>query len=83
MPAMYGVPADLPLQPFVADATAERLLSPEASDAFLRWLEAEPALLDDRYLMDTAGPDETSPLGTTAGEVLDWLWRTRIEPMSS
>ena len=65
--------------------------------------EADPALLDDRYLaisydqggaafvvldvasgkyflMDAAGPDESSLLGTTAGEVLDWLWRTRIEP---
>jgi hypothetical protein len=32
------------------------------------------------YLMDTCGPDTTSPIGRSVGELLDWLWRTRIEP---
>jgi len=30
------------------------------------------------YLMDAAGPDESCPIGRTAGELLDWLWEHRI-----
>jgi hypothetical protein len=32
------------------------------------------------FLMDAAGPDTTSPIASNAGELLDWLWRTRITP---
>jgi hypothetical protein len=32
------------------------------------------------FLMDTAGPDTTSPVANDAGELLDWFWRTRIPP---
>jgi hypothetical protein len=32
------------------------------------------------FLMDAAGPDTTSPIANSAGELLDWLWRTRIAP---
>lgn len=32
------------------------------------------------FLMDTAGPDTTSPIANDARELLDWLWRSRIEP---
>jgi hypothetical protein len=32
------------------------------------------------FLMDTAGPDATSPIANNAGELLDWLWRSRIAP---
>jgi hypothetical protein len=32
------------------------------------------------FLMDAAGPDATSPIASNAGELLDWLWRTRIAP---
>ena len=32
------------------------------------------------FLMDAAGPDATSPVGSNAAELLDWLWRTRIRP---
>jgi hypothetical protein len=32
------------------------------------------------FLMDAAGPDTTSPVANNAGELLDWLWRTRIAP---
>ena len=31
-------------------------------------------------LMDAAGPDATSPIANNAGELLDWLWRSRITP---
>ncbi|CAN5341139.1 hypothetical protein BH09MYX1_BH09MYX1_62170 [soil metagenome] len=32
------------------------------------------------FLMDAAGPDTTSPIASNAGELLDWLWRSRIAP---
>lgn len=32
------------------------------------------------FLMDAAGPDTTSSIANNAGELLDWLWRTRIAP---
>ncbi len=32
------------------------------------------------FLMDTAGPDSTSPIASNVEELLDWLWRTRISP---
>jgi hypothetical protein len=32
------------------------------------------------FLMDAAGPDATSPIASNADELLDWLWRSRIEP---
>ena len=32
------------------------------------------------FLMDVAGPDTTSPIANDAGELLDWLWTTRIAP---
>jgi hypothetical protein len=32
------------------------------------------------YLMDAAGPDTSTQLGRSIEELLDWLWRTRIEP---
>jgi len=32
------------------------------------------------YLMDAAGPDTSAPIANTVEELLDWLWRTRIEP---
>jgi hypothetical protein len=35
------------------------------------------------YLMDIAGPDETAPIASNVGELLDWLWKTRIEPKPS
>jgi hypothetical protein len=32
------------------------------------------------FLMDTAGPDTTSPIGSNVDELLDWIWRSRISP---
>jgi hypothetical protein len=32
------------------------------------------------FLMDTAGPDATSPIATNVEELLDWLWQSRITP---
>ncbi len=32
------------------------------------------------FLMDTAGPDKTSPIAHDAGELIEWLWCTRIAP---
>ncbi|MBX3221066.1 MAG: SMI1/KNR4 family protein [Labilithrix sp.] len=32
------------------------------------------------FLMDTAGPDTSSPIARNADELLDWLWRHRIAP---
>jgi hypothetical protein len=32
------------------------------------------------YLMDAAGPDETSPIGESVAELLDWMWNSRIAP---
>ena len=32
------------------------------------------------FLMDAAGPDETSPIGDCVDDLLDWLWRSRIAP---
>ena len=32
------------------------------------------------FLMDTAGPDETCPIGDSVEQLLDWLWRTRGTP---
>jgi hypothetical protein len=32
------------------------------------------------YLMDSAGPDTTAPIGNNVGSLLDWLWRTRTIP---
>jgi hypothetical protein len=34
------------------------------------------------FLMDSCGPDETCPLGTSVPELLDWLWAYRIPPES-
>ena len=32
------------------------------------------------FLMDTAGPDTTSQVATSAADLLEWLWRTRLLP---
>lgn len=32
------------------------------------------------FLMDANGPDETTPIAGNAGELLEWLWRSRIAP---
>jgi hypothetical protein len=32
------------------------------------------------FLMDTAGPDTTSPIADDAGGLLDYLWDTRLSP---
>jgi hypothetical protein len=32
------------------------------------------------FLMDTAGPDTTSPIAGNVEELLDWTWRSRIAP---
>lgn len=32
------------------------------------------------FLMDTAGPDESCPIGRGAPELLDWLWKYRMAP---
>jgi hypothetical protein len=32
------------------------------------------------FLMDTAGPDESSPIANSVETLLDWLWSHRIEP---
>jgi hypothetical protein len=29
-------------------------------------------------LMDASGPDQSSPIGQSVGELLDWLWDHRI-----
>ncbi len=34
------------------------------------------------FLMDVAGPDATSPIASNVGELLDWLWESRISPKS-
>lgn len=34
------------------------------------------------FLMDTAGPDTSTPIASNADELLDWLWRCRITPTS-
>jgi hypothetical protein len=34
------------------------------------------------FLMDVAGPEATSPIASNAGELLDWLWGSRISPKS-
>ncbi len=31
-------------------------------------------------LMDAAGPDTSTPIGGTAADLLDWLWKSRIAP---
>ena len=30
------------------------------------------------FLMDACGADESSPIGRSVGELLDWLWDHRI-----
>lgn len=65
--------------------------------------DADPALLDEKYLaltyhqdhaafavldidsggyflMDTCGADASTPIATNAGELLDWLWQSRLPP---
>jgi len=32
------------------------------------------------YLMDVAGPDDSTPLGKCVDDLLDWLWKNRIPP---
>ena len=32
------------------------------------------------WLMDSAGPGETCPIGSSVEELLDWLWENRIAP---
>jgi hypothetical protein len=32
------------------------------------------------FLMDSCGPNETSPLGATVAELLSWLWANRLPP---
>lgn len=32
------------------------------------------------YLMDSAGPDCTTPIGANVEQLLDYLWRTRLPP---
>ena len=32
------------------------------------------------FLMDTAGPDATSPIATNVEGLLDWLWQSRVAP---
>lgn len=35
------------------------------------------------FLMDSAGPDESTPIGENVEGLLDWLWASRIEPQES
>jgi hypothetical protein len=35
------------------------------------------------FLMDAAGPDLTSPIARNVAELLDWLWRSRLEPQQT
>lgn len=35
------------------------------------------------YLMDSAGADDTSPIGSTVDELLDWVWNQRIDPRAA
>lgn len=32
------------------------------------------------FLMDSAGPDTTSPIASTVGELLAWIWKARLPP---
>ncbi|MBS2015034.1 MAG: hypothetical protein JST00_19240 [Deltaproteobacteria bacterium] len=32
------------------------------------------------FLMDSAGPDTTSPIASTVGELLAWIWKGRLSP---
>jgi hypothetical protein len=32
------------------------------------------------FLMDTAGPDTSTPIASTAAELLDWIWLHRMTP---
>lgn len=32
------------------------------------------------FLMDSCGPDDTCPLGSSVSELLDWLWSERLPP---
>jgi len=34
------------------------------------------------FLMDTAGPDTTSPIGSSVEDLLEWIWQNRIAPKS-
>ncbi|AKV00498.1 hypothetical protein AKJ09_07161 [Labilithrix luteola] len=33
------------------------------------------------FLMDTAGPDTSTPVATSGAALLDWVWRNRIAPI--
>jgi hypothetical protein len=39
-------------------------------------------LSNEYFLVDAAGPDRTSPIGTSVEHLLDWLWQSRIPPDS-
>ena len=32
------------------------------------------------FLMDSCGPDEKCPIGATVDDLLDWVWRHRMDP---
>jgi hypothetical protein len=32
------------------------------------------------FLMDSAGPDESCPIGASTNKLLDWVWNHRIDP---
>lgn len=34
------------------------------------------------YLMDVSGPGEASPIGSSAEDLLDWVWQNRVVPQS-
>lgn len=38
------------------------------------------ALSGTYFLMDTAGPDASAPIGRSVGELLEWIWANRISP---
>lgn len=68
---------------FGPDSEAELLddrflaLSYHEDDAAFVVLDRESGTF---YLMDAAGPDTSTPIARNVDELLEWLWRTRIEP---
>lgn len=70
--AMYGPDAEPSLLP-------ERYLaiSYDADCASFVVLDVESGTY---YLMDSCGPDEDVPIGSSVPELLDWLWQHRIAP---
>jgi len=69
---MWGEPADPALL-----AVRYLALSYHADDAAFVVLDTKSG---HYFLMDACGADESSPIGRSAGELLDWLWAHRIGP---